>query len=68
MNTADLKTPSSIIAIVTENPAAGSYGLAWGGMVFEGSDPGAIGPGVGDRVLADWLPGTRQWIIVGVIA
>lgn len=68
MNTSDLKTPSSIIAIVTEMPAAGSYGLAWGGMVFEGSDPGAIGPAVGDRVLADWLPGTRQWIIVGIVS
>lgn len=67
MRAADLKTPTSIIATITDNPAAGSYGLAWGGMVFEGSDPGAIGPGVGDRVLADWLPGTRQWIIVGII-
>ena len=67
MNIANLKTPSSIIAIVTENPAAGSYGLAWGGMVFEASDPSSQAPAVGALVLADYLPSSRQWIIVATL-
>lgn len=67
MNIADLKTPSSIIATITDNPAAGSYGLTWGGTVFEASDPSGIAPAVGALVLADYLPSSRQWIIVATL-
>jgi hypothetical protein len=67
MNTSDLKTPTSIIATITANPAAGSYGLTWGGTVFEASDPSGIAPAVGALVLADYLPSSRQWIIVATL-
>jgi hypothetical protein len=42
-------------------------GMVREGTVYEANDILSIGPVVGDMVLADYLPSSRQWIIVAIV-
>ena len=57
--------PSTIIAAVTfADAVSGVYAIVYNNQPYEATDPNAVAPAVGEVVLADYLPGSWQWIIV----
>jgi len=43
------------------------YGVLVGDQIYEGQDPQALAPVLGNTVLVDWLPSANQWLIVAVL-
>lgn len=59
-------TPTTTMgAVVSVNGAV--CGIAYGGQIFEATDPQGLVPSVGVTVLADYLPSARQWVIVAIV-
>ena len=59
-------TPTTTFGIIV-SAAAPVYGLAHMGQIFEANDLLSIAPAVGNTVLADYIPASRQWIIVAIV-
>ena len=59
---------STTVGIVTyQGTAAGSFGVVIKGQHYEAKDVSGLAPANGTTVLVDYLPGSSQWVIVGVI-